>query len=514
MRATSRERWAVSNASALEQTKPAGDELFRLLVENVRDYAIFLLDPHGRVMSWNAGAQRIKGYAKNEIIGRHFSVFYTADAIARRWPAHELTLALREGRFEDEGWRLRKDGTTFWANVVITPLFDDTNSLRGFAKITRDLTARRKVEELQRTERQMNEFLAMLAHELRNPLAPIQSALDVVAQRPDDLATSRWARAIIGRQTQQLSRLVDDLLDVSRITRGKISLRHEPVDVKATIADVVEALHPEITTRRHVVTVTVPEQPVMIDADPTRLAQVLDNLLSNAAKYTPDGGRIAVDAAVEAGVASITITDNGIGMSADLVPRVFTLFVQGERGLDRREGGLGVGLTIAKRLADMQGGSLVAASAGPGLGSRFTLGFPALSPDRMPTEPATTLVAAATRRRRVLIVDDNEDAAESLATLIGILGHDATVLHDGQEALGMAAAARPDLMLLDIGLPGMDGFEVARRLRTIPELKDVRLIACTGYGRDEDIRRIDAAGFDRHLVKPVSAAQIEQLLGD
>src|SRR5690349_5503375 len=214
--------------------------MFRLLVENVRDYAIFMLDPGGHVASWNRGAQHIKGYTREEILGKHFSVFYSPEATARHWPQHELAVALDQGRFEDEGWRVRKDGTTFWANVVITPVYDATRTLRGFAKITRDLTARRKVEELQRTERRMNEFLAMLAHELRNPLAPIQSALDVVERKPDDKETAAWARGIIQRQADQLSRLVDDLLDVSRITRGKVTLRREPVDVKATITQVVE----------------------------------------------------------------------------------------------------------------------------------------------------------------------------------------------------------------------------------------------------------------------------------
>jgi PAS domain S-box-containing protein len=490
------------------------DGMFRLLVENVRDYAIFMLDPQGIVTSWNRGAQHIKGYAKEEIIGRHFSAFYTPDAVARHWPQHELTMALEQGRFEDEGWRLRKDGSAFWANVVITPVYDSKNRLRGYAKITRDLTARRKVEELQRTERQMDEFLAMLAHELRNPLSPIQSTLDVMERKPNDVGTWNWARAIIQRQTRQLSRLVDDLLDVSRITRGKITLKREPVDLKATITQVIESLRATIDAQQHTVDVKVPEKRLLIDADPTRIAQILSNVIGNAIKYAHQGGHISVHASAEEGFVSLAITDDGIGMAAELVPRVFDLFVQGDGGLDRRQGGLGVGLTIAKRLVDLQGGTLTADSAGPGQGSRFTLGFPLLPVERIPKQSDTPGVTAASRPRRVLIVDDNEDAAESLATLIGMLGHEATVLHDGREALGVAAARRPDLMLLDIGLPGMDGFEVARRLRSIPELKDVRLIACTGYGRDEDVRKMGEAGFDRHLVKPVSAAQLEQLFAD
>ena len=503
----------MSSASAAEPGA-IGDEMFRLLVENIRDYAIFMLDPHGIVTSWNAGAQRIKGYAKEEIIGRHFSVFYPPEAVARHWPQHELMVAREQGRFEDEGWRLRKDGTAFWANVVITPVFDSEHRLRGFAKITRDLTARLKVEELQRTGRQMNEFLAMLGHELRNPLAPIQSALDVVKRKPGDIATANWACAIIQRQAQQLSRLVDDLLDVSRITRGRITLRREPVDIKATIAQVVESMRTLSEGRTQTVDVTLPVKSLFVMADPARVAQILSNLLGNAIKYTPDGGHVAIRATAEDDFLAVAISDTGIGMAADLVPRVFDLFVQGDRGLDRREGGVGVGLTIARRLAELQGGTLSASSAGPGLGSCFTLGFALLPLADLPATSAVTLAPAMTRPQRVLVVDDNEDAAESLATLIGLLGHEATVLHDGREALEVAATRPFDVMLLDIGLPDMDGFEVARRLRELRDLKAVRLVACTGYGRDEDLRRIGDAGFERHLVKPVSAAQIEQLLGD
>ena len=492
-----------------------GDEMFRLLVENVRDYAIFMLDPNGIVASWNAGAQHIKGYTREEIVGRHFSTFYTSDAIARRWPQHELAVAREQGRFEDEGWRLRKDGTTFWANVVITPVYDEKRELRGFAKITRDLTTRRKVEELQRTERQMNEFLGMLAHELRNPLAPIRSALDIAARKPDDLETAAWARAIIDRQAEHLSRLVDDLLDVSRITRGKVKLRLQPTDLGATIAHVVDAFTPAAAERRHTIAVDVPSAPLTAAADPTRVAQILSNVLGNAIKYTPDGGHINVDAKASDEMVSIAVTDTGIGMGADLIPRIFDLFVQGERGLDRREGGLGVGLTVARRLTELLGGTLTASSAGPGLGSRFMLELPMLH--SVEAEPATTdtrAEARPVRRKRVLIIEDNVDVADSLAALVGILGHDASVLRDGRDALRVAPGAPPDVVLLDIGLPGMDGFEVARRLRSFPELVATRLIACTGYGREDDVRKIREAGFERHFMKPVGAAQLETLLAD
>ncbi len=461
----------TSRTSESRHPAEQSDEMFRLLIESVRDYAIFLLDQDGRVASWNAGAQHIKGYRAEEILGRHVSVFYEAEAVARRWPHYELERARQTGRFEDEGWRLRKDGTRFWANVVITAIHDREGRFRGFAKVTRDLTVLREIEALQRSEQQMNEFLAMLAHELRNPLTPIQCALDIVERRPDDLGTATWARQIIQRQTWQLTRLVDDLLDVSRITRGKITLKRETVDVKSTIAQVVDAMRPLLQSRRHELDVALPDRPLSVRADPARVAQVISNLLGNAAKYTHDGGRISIRANESAGWVDITVTDNGIGMTADLVPRVFDLFVQGERGLDRREGGLGVGLTLAKRLAHLQGGTVHASSAGPGCGSTFTLGLPLLA--TKPQEEGNDLRAAptATPPRRVMIVDDNKDAAEALAALVEILGHETTVLHDGRQVFDVAKAQHPDLLLLDIGLPGMDGFEVARLLRRTPGLE-------------------------------------------
>ena len=492
---------------------PDHDAMFRLLVENVRDYAIFMLDPDGYITTWNGGAQNIKGYAKDEILGKHFSIFYPPDAIARRLPQYELEVARARGRFEDEGWRLRKDGTAFWANVVISAVLDDEQRLRGFAKVTRDLTARREVEQLQQTERRMNEFLAMLAHELRNPLSPIQAALDVVERRPDDRSTWLWAREIIERQIRQLKRLVDDLLDVSRITRGDIALHPETVDLRAIAGQVVESWRPTFEARQQVLELTGPDTPLFVRVDPERLAQTLSNLVGNAGKYTQDGGRIQVSARGNAAIASITIADNGIGMAPELVPRIFDLFVQGDRALDRREGGLGVGLTLAKQLVDRMGGTLSAASAGRGQGSEFTMGFPTVVVDAPQVSGPETTSSGCAGQRSIVVVDDNQDAANALGALLEVLGHSTRVVYDGTDALRAVAAERPDVVLLDIGLPGLDGFEVARRLRGLPGLGGVRLIACTGYGRDQDARRIAEAGFDAHLVKPVSAADLARALG-
>ncbi|MGE5170305.1 MAG: ATP-binding protein [Rudaea sp.] len=489
------------------------EDLFRLLVESVRDYAIFMLDPEGRVTTWNPGAQNIKGYTEDEILGTHFSVFYPPDAVARNWPQLELELARERGRFEDEGWRVRKDGSRFWANVVIAPVWDRAKRLRGFAKVTRDLTARRQIEELQRSQRQVNEFLAMLAHELRNPLAPLQSALDVLERKPDEPAVAHWALPLMRRQVRQLARLVDDLLDVSRITRGKIDLKPQLIDLRRSIELSVDAIRPMVRARGHVIDVALPATPLPIRVDPVRLEQILANVLGNAIKYTPAGGRISIRASRIDEFATVTVVDNGIGMAPDLVARVFDLFAQGHRGLDRRDGGLGVGLTLAKHLAELSGGTLTAASPGVGQGSEFTLALPLVAAAERTVQgddPVPRFTAE--RPCRILIVDDNRDAAEALGALLQILGQDATIVHDGFEALAVATESKPDLVLLDLGLPGIDGVEVARRMREIPELRATRLIACTGYGSGNDDASIYDAGFEQRLVKPVTVADLQQIL--
>ena len=507
---------AAARAMASEPMEPRSDangsNLFRLLVESVRDYAIFMLDPEGCVSTWNAGAENINGYRKEEIVGKHFSIFYTPDAIARRFPQYELDMAREHGRFEDEGWRLRKDGSKFWSNVVITAVRDEHGTLRGFAKVTRDLTARRQVEELQRGERLMNEFLAMLAHELRNPLAPIQTSLELIELRPDDRQTTQWARDVIARQTRQLARLVDDLLDVSRITQGKITLRPQNVDLRAIVRQVAQAWKGASSARHQTLDVVLPPEPMPVHADPARLEQVLSNLVSNAVKYTPDGGTIVLRAQLYAGLATVAVSDNGIGIPPDLLMRVFDLFVQGKRNLDRGEGGLGIGLTLAKRLVDAMGGTLTAASPGAEQGSEFTLAMPVVQGVPLGQVPPAPRQNSITSSRRVLVVDDNADAADALAALLEALGHRARIAYDSSTALRMAADEPPDVMLVDIGLPEMNGYDVVRRLREMPQLAKTRFVACTGYGRPQDSEHVGAAGFDAYLVKPVDTADLERAI--
>lgn len=504
----------LSERRRAEESLRHSEERFRLLVEAVKDYAIFMLDTDGRVVSWNAGAERIKGYAAHEIIGKHFSVFYPEDARRKKWPEQELALARERGRFEDEGPRLRKDGTTFWANVVIAAVFERDGTLRGFAKVTRDLTDRRRVEALEDASRKTNEFLAMLAHELRNPLAPMANALKLLARVPTNDPTELWVREVLERQTGQMSRLVDDLLDVSRVTRSAMVLDRKPLDARKSLRNALDAARQWIEEGRHRLTLAIADERLDVDGDEVRLNQVFQNLLHNAAKYTPQGGEIRVTARREGDEAVISVRDSGVGMTPELIESAFQIFKQGSQSLDRPHGGLGVGLTLVQRLVHLHGGSVQARSEGPGKGAEFTVRLP------LRAEPAiidaTSLSKEEGRHtgtpRRVLVVDDNQDAAHALRLLLQTEGHDVMVAADGAAGLALAREHRPDVVLLDIGLPTLNGYEIATRIRADPALKGTVLVAVTGYGQMHDRARASASGFDHHLVKPVEFRALQELL--
>jgi PAS domain S-box-containing protein len=509
----------LSERRRQEELLRQSEERFRLMVDSVKDYAIFMLDPEGRVASWNAGAQRIKGYTRAEILGQHFSVFYPPEGRAKKWPEQELATAREQGRFEDEGLRQRKDGTMFWANVVLTPVYEAGGVLRGYAKVTRDLTDRQRVEALEKAERQTNEFLAMLAHELRNPLAPIRNALHLLAKKPTTDPAELWVRDVLQRQTVQMTRLVDDLLDVSRITRSTVALAKVVVDLRKAAREAVDASTQWMQARRHEVLVELPEEKLEVDADPVRLNQVIQNLLHNAAKFTPDGGRIEVRASRERGDAMLSVKDNGVGMSAELAATAFELFKQGQQALDRPEGGLGVGLTLVDRLIRLHGGSVQARSAGPGLGSEFIVRLPASSGaagqgggEADADTPAAEEDELAGRARRVLVVDDNVDAANALRYLLQNDGHEVRIANDGPAGLALAREFKPDVLLLDIGLPRLSGYEIAREVRGDPSLSHAVVIAVTGYGQAQDRARSSAAGFHHHLTKPVEFRALQRLL--
>lgn len=485
-------------AEALRQS----EETFRLLVESVKDYAIFMLDVSGRVISWNAGASYIKGYRRDEIIGKHFSVFYPPDDVAADKPGRELQIAREQGRVEDEGWRVRKDGSLFWANVTITAVYDETRVLRGFAKVTRDMSERKRLEELEHSARRMNEFLATLSHELRNPLAPMRNALTVMQLRPDDPQAIQKSVGLVERQMSHLTRLVDDLLDVGRIASGKIELRHEPVDATEIIALGIEAAEPALAAKSQTVTVTTGAAQMPLLADKTRLSQVMQNLLLNASKFSPPGAAIAVSASTSQRTLVIQVIDHGRGISPGALESIFNLFVQEDRPGSSAQGGLGIGLSLCRSLVEMHGGSISASSGGPGLGATITVQLPMAAVPDMPDAPGGSGVAHS-HRRRVLLVDDNRDAADSMSILLEMSGHEVTIAYDGMEAIHAAARVRPDIALIDLAMPGMDGFAVIHALRGMPALANTRYVALTGFGQTSDREQTAAAGFDTHLVKPV-----------
>jgi PAS domain S-box-containing protein len=772
----------LTDRKQAEEKLRMSEERFRLIVEGVRDFAIFMLDPEGRVATWNAGAQQLKGYTAAEIIGQHFSRFYPQDAIDRGWPQQELRRAAEVGRFEDEGWRVRKDGTQFWANVVITALRDETGTLRGYAKVTRDLTERRQAEEAERQliheqaarkaaedaaeeierqreqlqvtlsstgdavvvtdargcvsflnpvaaaligrtqqdaaaqdldrivriinektrepvenpvhrvfregrivemanhtalvsfdgreipiedsaapirnrdgsiggavlvfrdvtearrsmearlylaaivdssddaiightldgkiaswnsgaerlygysaadivgqplsvlvpddhpdeapailakirrgeyiehfetvrirkdgsrvdvsltispvrdrdgeiigaskiarditsrkeeDRRKNEFLAMLAHELRNPLAPLRNGIQILRLTSDDPEALEQVRSVMERQLDHLVRLVDDLLDVSRISRGKLQLRKERILLSAAVNHALELCRPIVEDRHHELTVTVQDNLAYIDVDKTRLAQAVCNLVNNAAKYSEAGSRIWLTAEARGNEAVISVKDNGIGIPAEMLPRVFDMFMQVDRSLEMSQGGLGVGLALVKRLVEMHGGRVEAHSDGPGKGSEFIIRLP-LVKSLEPTLPAgnETKAGRAEGRKRILVVDDNRDAAISLGMMLKLMGHEVRTAHDGISGIEAAAAFRPDIILLDIGMPRLNGYDAAKQIREQPWGRDVTLVALTGWGQDEDRRRSEEVGFNFHVVKPVEPAALEKLVAD
>jgi PAS domain S-box-containing protein len=347
---------------------------FRLLVDGVKDHAMFLLDRQGRIRTWNIGAQRVLGYGPEEMLGRDVALLYTEHDRATGRPMVDLANA-DAGSLRAEGWRQRADGTTFWAEVSITALTDEAGHSEGFVQIVRDRTERRRIEALEHEGRRINEFIALLSHELRNPLAPIQNAVGVLAHKADS-PDVRWCADVIGRQTTHMKRLVDDLLDVSRITSGKIRIERHPLDLNVVVAQAVDAMRGSAAERGHTIELHLPEQPLMLLGDATRLNQVVVNLLVNALKFTPPNGRIEVKAQERGATACVQVIDNGIGMPESLLGRAFEPFVQGEGALDRREGGLGIGLTLVKSIVELHGGTVAAASRGSGHGTTVTLSLP------------------------------------------------------------------------------------------------------------------------------------------
>ncbi len=436
------------------------------------------------------------------------------DAIARQPPWSDLPVLLLAGGRDDAAASAK--ALQLLGNVTLLERPIRLGTLASAVRTAlrarqRQYQARVHFREREEADQRKDEFLATLAHELRNPLAPIRNAVQIM--RLSDGTPAAALSEMMERQVGQMVRLVDDLLEVSRITRGKIELRKSRVALAAVLEAAVETSRPLIESSHHELAVRLPAQPLYLDADATRLAQVFANLLNNAAKYTDPGGRISLDAAGEGEQVLVTVRDSGMGIVASALPRVFDMFVQIHQATDRAQGGLGIGLTLVRRLVEMHGGTVDAHSEGIGKGSEFSVRLPlAASAGSEAVQPASKGVSPVKAPPRVLVVDDNRDAAESLGLLLQMLGADVSVVNDGGAALQALAVRPPLAVFLDLGMPGMDGYEVARRIRQRPDGGDLTLIALTGWGQERDRRRTQEAGFDHHLIKPADLSALQALL--
>ena len=500
--------------SRVEEQLRKSEEQIRFLSEST-PALLWRATPDGRLDYLSPRAAEYRGVPIESLLGYGYVAHMHPDDVS-----HKLRLwnAAREtgSPFEAE-YRLRGvSGTYRWQLTRALPNRDVSGAITKWYGSVVDVDDKRRAEEaLREVDRRKDEFLAMLAHELRNPLAPICHAL-TVQSRSEDPEVWTEMRQTMERQVQHLVRLVDDLLDVSRLTMGRITLRQEPVDVRDIVSDALETCREAIEAKQHHVTSRVPSEALVVDGDRIRLVQILTNILNNAVKFTESGGEIDIAASRTGDVVEMCVRDSGVGISAERLPQIFDLFSQSDPSPDRAHGGLGVGLTLARRLVDMHAGELTASSAGSDRGSEFRIALPALATTTIrQTAPPLQPAASATKpptALRVLVVDDHVDATRALKRLLLVMGHQVTIAHDGKSGIEMASRDRPDVILLDIGLPQMDGYSVARHLRSLPHFVTTRIIALTGYSAEEARQNVRRAGFDQHLVKPVDADELEAAL--
>ena len=495
-----------------------GDSELHRLLETLPAGA-YTCDPDGLITYYNAHALALWGRAPklNDPIDRFCGSFklFTADGTAIPHDECWIALALRTEQ-EFNGHEIvieRPDGQRRTVLAHASPIRDGSGKVLGAVNVLVDITDRKRTEDALKTvDRSKNEFLAILAHELRNPLAPIRSAVQILNREAALAPESQWAVSAIERQVRQMARLIDDLVDVARITSNRLELRKERVELGAVLRSAVETSGALLKAGGQEFTLVLPDTPIRLDADPIRLAQAVTNLLNNAAKYTERGGHIWLIAERGGAHAVITVRDTGVGIPSAVLPHVFEMFTQGEQTRARTLGGLGIGLTLVKRLVEMHGGTVEAQSGGQDLGSTFTIRLPVVEApqDAQPQSDGSGRLNPPSLR--MLIVDDNRDAADSLAMLLRTTGNEIRTAYDGLEALQVASEFRPEVVLLDIGLPKIDGHEVAQRIRREPWGAPVCLIAVTGWSDESDRARSRAAGFDHHLVKPLDTAHLAQLL--
>ncbi|MBA4017764.1 MAG: hybrid sensor histidine kinase/response regulator [Pirellula sp.] len=492
------------------------EERIRSVVDTVVD-GIITFDEQGIIDSFNQAAEKLFGYEASEVIGRNVKILMPASCHQEH--DGEIDSFLRTGTTKNlgsgrEAVGRRKNGSTFPMDWAVGEFQID--SRRCFTGVVRDITERKQWEaSLNETDRRKDEFLATLAHELRNPLAPIRNGLQLMRIAKDLPHLVEESQSIMERQVEQLVRLVDDLLDVSRIKGGKLQLRREQVKLNAVIQNAVETSRPLIEAAGHKLIVTLPDSPIYLDGDLIRLSQVFSNLLNNSAKYTERGGCIHFEAEREGSDVVIRVRDTGIGMSPEQLPHIFDLFTQVHGSSNQAQGGLGIGLALVKRLVEMHGGSILARSDGPNTGSEFVVRLPIvpvpmLEADKAGSEQATVPVMTL----RILVIDDNRDAADSLAAMLQVSGHELRIAYDGEQGVTVATEFTPEVIFLDIGLPNLNGYEVARLIREQPFGQHVQLIALSGWGQEEDKRRSKEAGIDLHMVKPLDPLSLNKLLSD
>lgn len=530
--------WVVrdltAERSASEQLRQS-EERFRLLVDGIRDYAIYLIDPAGRITTWNPGAERMKGYRSEEVVGKHFSIFFSPEDAARGKPHRELEIASRVGRFEEEAWRVRKNGERFWANVVVTALKDKRNRPLGFAKVTRDLTARRKAEEAERqllreqaarsaaetvakraeeANRIKDEFLATVSHELRTPLTAIVGWSTLLQQRHLD-PTVRKGIDSIYRNAQAQTKLVEDILDVSRIVTGKLHLEPALLDLAQVTREAIEVVQHSATAKQIDIEFAPQDEAYPLVGDADRLRQAVWNLLSNAVKFTDPKGRISVQLKQERSVLVLSVTDTGRGIEAQFLPLVFDPFKQADASTTRRYGGLGLGLALVRHIAELHGGSVAVQSPGPGQGSTFTVTLPirAVIPPKEPHRAAAPPAALPAETHgdvaglKILVVDDEVDAQELVAAVLRGSGAEVETAGGSLQALDAVVAFQPDVIVSDVGMPDVSGYTFIQRLRQLGSAQggSTPAVALTAYTRAEDRQRALEAGFDNHIGKPIEA---------
>ena len=503
-----------STHSVSQQT----EEQFHVLVDNVEEYAIYMLDPKGNIVTWNLGAQKIKQYTAEEIIGKNFACFYTADDVAAEKPQRNLREAVGKGHIREQGLRVRKDGSTFHAEVVITTLRDSAGNIRGFSKVTRDVTDQIRSRETEaakisaeKASKSKDDFLAALSHELRTPLTPALAAANYLADNAARFPSEFVEDVeIIKRNVRLQARLIDDLLDLTRVTRGKLDLHFEHVDAHVLVRDAIEIANSSIAAKKLKLSAQLNAKKHYIQADSIRIQQVFWSLINNAVKFTPPGGKIDIHTSNgDHGRFQFEITDNGIGIEVERQASLFAPFEQADPSIRHQFGGLGLGLAISKHLINLHGGTIEVQSRGRSYGSTFKLTLDAVANRAKKSDVTSQAPRKPAKSLRILLVEDHGDTRHTLSRLLTHFGHQISVAENTQSALEIMASQKFDVVLSDIGLPDGSGYEVVSQAK---RKHPVKAVAITGFGTDEDVRRGKEAGFDFHLVKPIDFHELRNVL--